>query len=188
MKAPHLACFAGLFVSLIALAAPHARATGVLREGTQSQQVWIDGRSFFDSPQYYTTTDGDFAVTFRDTLPFGTKVNVHYGFAGQTTVYDGRGPHAINLSWEDIDEKAATAVSPYNWTATFSKTLHERGEPRLFDHIQFVIVVTLPDSSEYYVKGNDSTLGYFEASLPQASGSDADTPWRRLRLSSIERP
>ena len=188
MKTLLLACSVGLCAALTTLAAPPARAASVRQSGLPDTQVWIDGRVFFDSPQYYTTTAGDFSVSFHEDLPADAKVEVHYGFAGQTTVYDGSGPRTIPLSWEDIDEKAAAAVAPSTWKATFSKQLHDRGEPRLFDHIQFVIAVTLSGGREYYVKGNDSTLGYFEASLPEPQGSDVTSPLRRLRLLSIARP
>jgi hypothetical protein len=154
-----------------------------------ANDVWVDGRVYFSSPDYYTSTLGDFAVSFRERLPFGSTVRVHYGFGGHTTVYESYGPRQVDVTWEDIDEADARAVSPYTWTAKLHHTLAERGAPYFYDSLQFVISVTLPGGEEYYVKGSDSRLGYFQAALPTAAsgGVDAPVPLRRLDVVAVRR-
>jgi hypothetical protein len=141
--------------------------------------VWLDARTYYGSPRYYTNTQMDAHVSYSDRLPFGARVTLHYGLAGFTW-QNGR---EVPVDWHVVKDAEAKAVSPFNWTARISETLHYRSAQYYYNKLQFVFQVTLPDGRGYYVKGNDSAFGYYEARLPSPmnSGADDGDPLPNLR-------
>jgi hypothetical protein len=128
--------------------------------------VWVDGRAVINSATNYQNTKGDFAVSFKDYLPYGTKVIVKYGFFGHRMVYESNDAKTVRLEWDMGGYADSLGVSDYTWTANISVTLHKAGDSHNYEAIRFVFLVVLPDGSSYYDKGTNSNLGFYEAYFP----------------------
>ena len=150
--------------------------------------VHVDGRFYTVSPSYYTSTVGEFAVTFSEALPWGSRVLVKYGFGGQRDDFShGATQH---LDWQDTQTVEAKSSAPYVWTANFSQTLHERSQPWSYDELQFVFIVQLPDGLKYYEKGSDTPLGFYDAKLPEGStigDGDATAVFQPIPVTPVQR-
>ena len=149
--------------------------------------LWVDGRFYTLSPPYYTATVGEFAVSFKEQLPWGARVHVQYGLGGWAD--DFVGGTTRTLDWENVSYVEAEAAAPFVWTAKLSETLHERSHNWMYDKLQFVFIVTLPDGTQYYEKGSNTPLGFYQAATPrpEAIGSDSDAPYQRLTVTAIGR-
>lgn len=177
------------FPRLAAAALVFAAAFAVTPSRASAQpEAWVDGRFYVETPSYFTAVRGEMIVSFRDVLPWGAKVTVHYGLGG--VEQDATGS-VWALDWLDQGDVEAVAVAPYVWTAKIDHPLYERGQPRWFQRLQFVYRVSLPDGTFYYVRGGDSTMGYLEAILPDAGEVPAVTrdqaAFRRLLMRPVAR-
>lgn len=143
--------------SLVALTtAPSAFASGL-------PDTWVDGRFYTTSPTYYTATRGDLGASFRDELPWGTRVELHFGYGGEWL--QGTSCSGCSIAWYDAGIVEATPVGPYTWTAWVDHSVYERSQQFWLTKLQFVWVVTLPNNTSYIVRGGPSPNGYFEAQL-----------------------
>ena len=150
------------------------------------ETTWSDGRFYLTSPTYYTATQGELSASFREVLPWGSRVELYYGWGGKQL-----SPSCTDcrFDWTDVGRIEATAVAPYTWSAYVNRALHERSYDYWIDRFQFFWIVTLPTCEVRYVRGNASPYGYFEASLP-AEGTvqsvDRDeSEFESLAVSSI---
>jgi len=124
----------------------------------------LKARGYTSSCAYYTQTSADLEVRYRDeTLPWGSTVSVIYGFGGASPTTTGS---SSRFEWTDRAELRAEANAPYTWSTRFSKVLHYRSNPKVVDSVQFVLRITYPSGKEEYIRGNDSVMGFYEASLP----------------------
>lgn len=148
---------------------------------TEASDTWVDGRFYVSSPGYYTATRAEIGASFRDVLPWGSRVELHYGF--------GVEPVSMTIpitDWQYRGVVEATAVAPYTWTAWVDQPLHERGHDLRASRFQFVWKVKLPNGSHYYTRGNSSRLGFYESEMPEPSAvqsGDRDrAPFERLEV------
>lgn len=132
-----------------------------LARAAEAGSVSLQARGYTSSCAYYSQTSADFEVRYRDeTLPWGTKVSVVFGFGGINQYERSR------FDWMDRFEQPAEAMAPYTWSAVFSKVLHHRSSPQVLEGIQLVLKVSYPSGREDYVRGNGSLMGFYEANLP----------------------
>jgi hypothetical protein len=144
--------------------------------------VSVYGRGYTDACQYYSRTEADLEISYRDEgLPWGTRVFVVHGFGEEGS------------DWSDRAEIEAKAVGPYTWRAQVSKTLHFRSSQSRIESMQFVVRAVLPDGSEQYYRGGESTMGFFNTALPFAGSSPclpstgAKPAFTKLALRVVER-
>lgn len=147
--------------------------------------TWGDGRFYVTSPTYYTATQGELSASMRDVLPWGTRVELYYGWGGRWLNCEG-----CRFEWRDAGRVEATAVAPYTWSAYVDRALHERSQNYWIDRLQFIWIITLPTGEVRHVRGNASPYGYFEARLPEAGtvqSVDRDqSRFESLTITSVE--
>ena len=144
--------------------------------------VWVDGRAMINSATNYQNTRGDFAVSFKEYLPYGTKVVVKYGFFGHRMVYESNNAKTVRLEWDMGGYAETVCVGDYTWTANISVVLHKAGDSHNYEAIRFVFLIMLPDGSTYYEKGTNSTLGFYEAYFPPKEPIRTDYSTGRIIL------
>ncbi len=177
----HLSLFAML---MLVFTAASASAATELRHAS----VWADGRFALHSPTYYTSYTADFAVSLGADLPWGSKVRLRAGLGGVENDWS-EGGHEATLEWREISEVEALPVAPYTWTASFTRTLHERSWSRFYSKLQFVFVIDLPSGETVFERGTASVWGFHEAELPlpgQISSGEEPT-FRRLSTYTVSR-
>ncbi len=112
------------------------------------------GRVRYLYPGYYSSTMGDFAITYKNlSLPWGTTVILKFGFKQDN--------HYQIADWVDQDSMQMQAVAPYTWEGKFERQIASRGGPRK-THLQFVAQILLPNDQILYDKGSDTPLGYYQ--------------------------
>lgn len=125
-------------------------------------QVW--GRSFTSSCSYYTSTWGDYDLTFRETaLPWGSKVTAVVAFGGYRAVGGGNNQY---FSWDRNREMPMSPVAPFTWRVRKSETLASRSSNLFFTHLKFIFKVEAPGKAAYYVNGG-SSWGHFQVEAVQ---------------------
>lgn len=111
-------------------------------------EVWT--RAYHNSCGYYTTTNADFDVTYRETnLPWGTKVTLVSGLAGRDSFRE--------VHWQLQNEIDMPAVASNTWRARRSSTLTTRGAPENYSALEFVIKVTEPGKEPRYISTTTGT-------------------------------
>lgn len=143
--------------------------------------ISVQGRSYTISCSYYTKTIGDFLIQYHNTnLPWGTKVYFLYGTDGYTIQYGPNPAREIKLNWQNKKEIEIFAFSDFTWGADISLDLHERTSPDMFNGLDFVFRIVLPNGHEYYDNGGASDYGYYLANLispvSQCSSSERSLP------------
>jgi hypothetical protein len=129
-------------------------------------EVHIQGRSYSTSCSYYTKTIGDFLIQYNNySLPWGTRVFLIYGADGYTVQYGPIPPREIKLNWQNKKEIEVHTFSDFAWGADISLTLHERTNPDMFNGLDFVFRIVLPNGTVYYDNGGASDYGYYVANL-----------------------
>jgi len=102
-------------------------------------------------------------VSYRNyTLPWGTSVALVYGWGGTSW---GHGNPSTRFDWANTQTVAVSASAPYTWSATVTSIISTRSGSWLYDELDFVWKVTLPNGFTFYEKGNGSTWGYYAAGL-----------------------
>lgn len=169
---------------LLVLAAPLASAATELRHAS----VWADGRFVVHSATYYSNYTGDFAVSLGADLPWGSKVRVRTGLGGIENDWSDGGRES-SLEWREIEEVEAVPVAPFTWTATFTRTLHERSWARFYSKLQFVFVIDLPNGETVFQRGDASAWGFYEAELPLPGriSTGEEPAFRRLSTYTVTR-
>jgi hypothetical protein len=132
----------------------------------------------------FSTWTADFQLLLRtDSIPWGSEVEVVYGFRGWAPETSGQ-----TVNWANLTTFSLPAVAANEWFATFSHAVAARGI-RWLDRIEFVVKVVLPDGTNRYIKPNSSAFGYYAADFMSeaAHGCSADeAPWTPLTLISVE--
>ena len=155
-----------IFFRLLAVFAMISALSAIASERTTSNRpfdIELWGRTYDYSCGYFSRRAADFAVTLhsdQELLPFGTVVNLIYGFSGQIML---GGPHTQNFDWADRTVVPATAIAEGSWEGrVLDKTLRSRSSGKFLDDIQFVFEVITPGNQPYYVNGG-SSWGYFKS-------------------------
>lgn len=121
--------------------------------------VYVAGNVFSDDNcQYYSTTTGKFKITYKEQLPWGSKIELVYAFNNTFG----------NSEWHRQDESQMEAVAPYTWQAVIEEVTSARGSFSS-DKINFVFRITLPDGSIVYDNGGQSPMGHYSARMPRMS-------------------
>lgn len=127
-------------------------------------QTTAQARAVLRSCGYYSTQEVEVGLSYQNTtLPWGTSVELHYGWGG----YESSPTNPFD--WRDSTSVAVPATAPYTWGVTVTKQIAARSSPVFFEHIDFVWKVSLPDGSVFYEKGNNSTWGYYKADFSQVA-------------------
>lgn len=133
-------------------------------------ETWVQARAVLHSCGYYSSSEVEVGLSYRNyNLPWGTSVYLVYGWGGTS----GGTP----ISWENTTTVQAPATAGYTWGTTVTSTIAARSSSKFYESINFVWKVVLPDGSEFYEKGNDSTWGYYDANfsqLPRPCVSDSN--------------
>ncbi len=109
-----------------------------------------------DQCAYYSTTTGQFKITYKENLPWGSKVELVYGF---NNTYG-------KVEWDRSGEEQMEAVAPYTWQTMFQEKTSSRGH-YYADRLNFVFRITLPDGTFYYDNGGQSPMGHYSADMPR---------------------
>ena len=145
--------------------------------------IQLEGRTL-ETCQYFTTWSGKFAVTYSNhELPWGTKVELVYGFHGWTSSTGGE-----HKDWLSQRASVFPAIAPFTWKTEIDEAVATRSQ-NWFDQLQFVLKVSLPDGHEFYEKGNESTWGYYTADLLNQGGRGClgdDVPLKTMNFETVE--
>lgn len=123
-------------------------------------ETYVQARAVLHSCGYYSTQEVEVGLSYVNTgLPWGTSVYLVYGWGGTegSNVFD----------WRNTTTVQAPATAGYTWGTTVTSQIAARSSPTFFEHIDFVWKVVLPDGSEFYEKGNNSTYGYYKSVFSQ---------------------
>lgn len=129
-------------------------------------KIKVDGRAYSATNcQYFSTSLADFNITYsHPTLPWGTEITVRYGFQDDFK----------KMSWQNGGEVQAHATAPYTWVAELDKVVIDSRGYFSLTHIQFAIMIRLPDGEIYWDNGGRSYLGYYEAPTPARTCSPGE--------------
>lgn len=117
--------------------------------------VVVSGNVYSDNQcAYYASTSGQFKITYKEQLPWGSKVELVY---------------ALNDSyhqaeWIRQEQTEMEPIAPYTWQSVFVEQTGSRGEFRA-DKLNFVFKITLPDGTDYYDNGGQSPMGHYTAQM-----------------------
>lgn len=152
-----------------------------------ASEIHVQGRSYTISCSYYNKTTGDFVVQYQNnSLPWGTKVFLTYGADGYTIQYGPNPAREIKLTWQNKTEIEIFAYSEFTWGADLSMTIHERTTPDVFNGIDFVFRIVLPDGTEFYDNGGASNYGYYVANLTSQIGQCSSSERALPRFDQLE--
>lgn len=131
-------------------------------------EVRSEGRAFTHSCGYFSNTEADVWVFYRDRgLPLGTEVELISGLDGyEYKMRDGNQVQA-RVAWRDRRISKMRAVSPHVWRGDVSFVLAERSYPWRYEGLDFVFQIRLPDGRSYYDNGGRGTRGYYLARLQE---------------------
>ncbi|MFP2957833.1 hypothetical protein ACLEPN_08380 [Myxococcus sp. 1LA] len=122
-------------------------------------ETWAQGRVTLHACVYAHTYEAQVELNYRNyDLPWGTSVYLIHGWGGidnETTTFD----------WDNTQTIEVFASAPWTWSTTVSSIVSTRTGTRRYEHLDFVWKVVLPNGHEFYEKGNNSTWGYYAASL-----------------------
>jgi hypothetical protein len=106
---------------------------------------------------YFHYTLSDIHFSYKENLPLGTKVFVHFGFSKS---WNNEISH-----WQKIEDQELVATYPDAWEAILQAIpVQSRGEFD-FTAIEFVFRIVRPDGSIYWNNGG-SSMGYYIAQIP----------------------
>lgn len=123
---------------------------------------WVDGRFYVNSPSDLESTRAELGASFRDVLPWGSRVELHYGFG----TMDATTLDSMVMDWRFRGKVEGTAVAPYTWTAWVDRPLYDPSQAERVVYFQFIWKVLLPNGSHYYLRGTTSRLGFYESPMP----------------------
>jgi len=108
-----------------------------------------------------------FQVRYKnDTLPWGVKVELLRGFAGQDWCGGCEPSYHKFYNWYDKKFVEMTAVEPWTWMVQTEAYGYADGAGGQFDALEFVVRVTYPDGTMYWDNGGPS-WGYYKVDVPQ---------------------
>ncbi|ATB46614.1 hypothetical protein MYMAC_002219 [Corallococcus macrosporus DSM 14697] len=149
-------------------------------------ETWVQGRATLHACVYAHTYEAQVELNYRNyDLPWGTSVYLIYGWGGLNNF--------VPYDWEDTQTIEVFASAPWTWSTTVTSIISTRTTPKWAEHIDFVWKVVLPNGHEFYEKGNNSTWGYYAASLldiadrPCTSDGNFVGPMYPLSVTSIEK-
>ncbi|MBL7671156.1 MAG: hypothetical protein JNM39_11795 [Bdellovibrionaceae bacterium] len=133
-------------------------ALSLVSATASAAKIKVDGRAYSATKcEYFSASLADFNITYsHPTLPWGTEIFVRYGFHD-----DFR-----KMSWQNQGEVQARPTAPYTWMAELNKIVVDSRGYFSLSHIQFAIMIRLPDGEVYWDNGGKSNLGYYEAPTP----------------------
>lgn len=118
----------------------------------------VQARAVTYSCQYYSAQEVEVGLSYRNyDLPWGTSVYLVYGWGGTVS----SGGVSTPIAWDNTTTVTAPATAAYTWGTTVRGQITYRSSPKYYKHIDFVWKVVLPNGSEFYEKGNDSSFGYY---------------------------
>jgi GH18 family chitinase len=128
-------------MSLLKLVLIVGFAVNSLTAHANERSILAEGR-IFESCEYFSSWEGEFSITYSNThLPWGTTVELIYGFHGWTSDTQGQ-----TQDWIETRTVPLTAISPYKWNILVVDQIAGRGT-RWFDQMQFVLTSELSEES-----------------------------------------
>lgn len=119
-----------------------------------------------------------FQVHYRnDTLPWGVKVELLRGLAGQDWCGGCEPPYHEFFNWRDKKFVEMTTVAPWTWKAETEAYGYAASAGGQYDALEFVVRITYPDGSVSWDNGG-SSWGYYEVDVPQPQFDLSWTPYQ----------
>ncbi len=139
---------------------------GLISSTASAAQIKVGGRAYSATNcSYFSTSYADFKVSYNNpTLPWGTEIFLRYGFQDDFK----------KMSWQFMDQVQAKATAPYIWTAELNKIVVDSRGYFSLSHLQFAIMIRLPDGEVYWDNGGLSGYGYYEAATPVRTCTPGD--------------
>ncbi len=153
-------------------------------------ETWLDGRFYYLRADDPDVIRADLAANFREVLPWGSRVEVHFSFGSEDEL-NIPSRHA-GIDWSEERSVTAIAIAPYTWAAYFGETIAGVDPVQRFTRVRFLYVIYRPDGEYFTVQSSTSVQGFFEARLPDAREVDArsrnEASYTRLPLTVATRP
>jgi hypothetical protein len=156
----------------------------VLGLNIYAQDSTVSVRTYVSSCGYFSNFSADIRATLSDeTLADDSKVKLLYGLGSSEKKTD----------WNVLGEVNTKKGSRQKRVAETSITLWQRGQDHHYDSIQFVWQISLSNGDNYYIKGNESLLGFYEAKFASIHESKCITseanrpPFRKVPVYSVKR-
>lgn len=119
-----------------------------------------------------------FQVSYKNkTLPWGVKVELLRGFAGQEWCGGCEPPYHNFFSWQDKKLAEMTSVAPWTWSAQTEGYGYGSSAGGQYDALEFVIRVTFPEGTVQWANGG-SIWGYYKVDVPPPQFDFSWTPYK----------
>lgn len=119
-----------------------------------------------------------FQVDYKnETLPWGVKVELLRGFAGQDWCGGCEPPYYNFFSWQDKRFVEMNSVASWTWSAQTTADGYGSGAGGQYDALEFVIRITFPDGRVQWDNGG-SSWGYYKVNVPQPQFDFSWTPYQ----------
>ena len=159
----------------------------VLAQSAHAADIAVKGRSYNDCG-YPTAVQGDAEVTYKNTeLPWGSRVFLVSGLSGTENVFVDGTYVTRALDWRDRQEEELSSTSAWTWSGQRHAELAFRGRNYLFDAVQFVIRVVLPNGESFYDNGGQSRWGYYQAEFPARQCAENEPGLQPLEVRVVNR-
>lgn len=168
-----------LFIALLGLASGNALAESALT--VNGQQSGYRAREEFCPDPVVACGHSGGKVTFQvryknDILPWGTKVVMLRGFAGQDWCGGCEPAYHIFFNWRDKRFVEMTAIEPWTWSAETGAFGYASSAGGQYDAMEFVFRVTYPDGRVVWDNGG-SNYGHYKVDVPQPRFDLSWTPY-----------
>lgn len=149
-----------------------------------AQETTLSLRTYVNSCGNVSNFSADIKASLLDhSLPEDAEVKLIFGMGNAEESTD----------WQIFGEVRSIKTGPETREAETSVVLAERGKPWRFDTLQFVWKITLSSGEIYYIKGNQSPMGFYEAVFTSIHESQCltsmnDKPaFRKVPLRTVNR-
>lgn len=178
MKLPDFAAVVSVLILTLNAGAAAAQASFEVK-GQQSG--YRSNEEYCPSPEIpcgYSGGKVAFKVRYQnDTLPWGVKVELLRGFAGQEWCGGCEPAYHNFYDWRDQKFVEMTPAAPWMWSATTEAFGGDSVAGGQYDAFEFVVRLTYPDGSVRWENG-DSSWGYFKVVVPQPKFDLSWTPYQ----------
>jgi hypothetical protein len=121
-----------------------------------AQEATLSLRTYVNSCGYVSNFSADIKASLTDpSLPQDAEVKLIYGLGNAEERTD----------WQRLGEVRSKKIGQETREAETSVILAERGKPWHFNTLQFVWQIALSSGEIYYIKGNSSPMGFYEAAF-----------------------
>lgn len=119
-----------------------------------------------------------FKIRYKnEALPWGVKVELWHGFAGQDWCGGCDPAYHYFFDWRDTKFVEMRAVSAWTWSADTDTYGFGAGAGGQWDALEFVVRVTFPDGGVQWDNGGSNT-GYYKVYVPQPQFDLSWTPYQ----------